>query len=333
MPISFFLVSSDTTLTILQLMSKGEDVTEYFPEIVKNSAAQTLEIRKLVYIYLLRYAERESDLALLSINAIQKSLGDQNPQIRAMAIKVLSGIKVPSIAPIVLLAIRKSIVDLSAVVRRAAAVAIGKAYELDKSNLEVLVGYLATLLADKSYYVVGSAVQTFVRVCPDRLEMFHVHYRRYCTMLADIEEWGLVCLLDVMTRYVRVYVPKGSMVRKPKDTFYSDDDGSGDDQPALAEEEFVIDPDLERLLAAAKPLLQSRNSAVVMAVVNLFNSLVPEADLSFLGPPLVRLLAQPSEIQYVVMTNIVVLALTSQVSALSVFYIIFGFLYRAFVII
>ncbi|KAK9447206.1 adaptin N terminal region-domain-containing protein [Limtongia smithiae] len=299
---------------IANMMSRSEDVTEYFPEIVKNSAAQTLEVRKLVYIYLLRYAERESDLALLSINAIQKSLGDQNPQIRAMAIKVLSGIKVPSIAPIILLAIRKSIVDMSAVVRRASAVAIGNAYELDKSNLEVLVGYLATLLGDKSFYVLGSAVKTFLNICPDRLDMLHVNYRRYCGVLADIEEWGQVCVLDVLTRYVRVYVPKGKTEQKIKkkntSTFYSDDEAS-DKEEAETESEFIIDPDLELLLAAAKPLLQSRNSAVAMAVVNLFYSLVPEADLSFLGPPLVRLLALPQELRYIVMTNIVVLAMQS----------------------
>ncbi|KAJ8099637.1 adaptin N terminal region-domain-containing protein [Lipomyces tetrasporus] len=293
---------------IATLMSKGEDVTEFFPDVVKNSAAQTLEVRKLVYIYLLRYAQQESDLALLSINAIQKSLGDQNPQIRAMAIKVLSGIKVPSIAPIVLLGIRKSIVDMSSVVRRAAAVAIGKAYELDKSNLETLVGYLATLLADKSFYVIGSAVQTFVNMCPDRLDMLHTNYRRYCNMLADIEEWGQVCVLDMLTRYVRIYVPKGRMVKKPNDKFYSDDE-ENEKEVEKEQEEFVIDPDLEMLLAAAKPLLQSRNSAVVLAVVNLFNALVPEADLSFLGPPLVRLLSRPSEIQYVVLSNIAVLAI------------------------
>ncbi|KAK9370287.1 adaptin N terminal region-domain-containing protein [Lipomyces kononenkoae] len=292
---------------IATLMSRGQDVTEYFPDVVKNSAAQTLEVRKLVYIYLLRYAQQESDLALLSINAIQKSLGDQNPQIRAMAIKVLSGIKVPSIAPIVLLSIRKAIVDMSSIVRRAAAVAIGKAYELDKSNLETLVGYLATLLADKSFYVVGSAVQTFVNICPDRLDMLHTNYRRYCGMLADVDEWGQVCVLDMLTRYVRVYVPKGKMVKRSKDAFYSDDEN--DKEVEEAQEDFTIDPDLELLLAAAKPLLQSRNSAVVLAVVNLFDALVPEADLSFLGPPLVRLLSGPSEIQYVVLTNIAVLAI------------------------
>lgn len=40
--------------------------------VVKNVASTSFEVRKLVYIYLLRYAEQEPDLALLSINTFQK---------------------------------------------------------------------------------------------------------------------------------------------------------------------------------------------------------------------------------------------------------------------
>jgi AP-3 complex subunit beta len=97
--------------------------------VVKNVASQNLEIRKLVYIYLLRYAEHEPDLALLSINTFQKDLTDSNPLIRAMALRVLSGIKVPMIGSIVVLAIKKCAADMSPYVRKAAALAIPKCYE------------------------------------------------------------------------------------------------------------------------------------------------------------------------------------------------------------
>jgi AP-3 complex subunit beta len=47
-----------------------------------------------VYVYLLHYADQEPDLALLSINSFQKDLHDSNMLIRAMALRVLSSIKV-----------------------------------------------------------------------------------------------------------------------------------------------------------------------------------------------------------------------------------------------
>ena len=82
-----------------------------------------------MYIYLLRYAEQEPDLALLSINTFQKDLSDPNPLIRAMALRVLSGIQVPMIGSIVMLAIKKCAADISPYVRKAAALAIPKLYQ------------------------------------------------------------------------------------------------------------------------------------------------------------------------------------------------------------
>lgn len=104
-------------------------MSEHFAQVVKNVASPNLEIRKLVYIYLLRYAEQEPDLALLSINTFQKDLADSNPLIRAMALRVLSGIKVPMIGSIVVLAIKKCAADLSPYVRKTASLAIPKCYE------------------------------------------------------------------------------------------------------------------------------------------------------------------------------------------------------------
>jgi AP-3 complex subunit beta len=113
----------------IQLISKGRNVSEYFAQVVKNVASQNFEIRKLVYIYLLRYAEQEPDLALLSINTFQKDLTDPSPLIRAMALRVLSGIKVPMIGSLVVLAIKKCAADISPYVRKGAALAIPKCYE------------------------------------------------------------------------------------------------------------------------------------------------------------------------------------------------------------
>lgn len=112
------------------MISKGRDVSEYFPDVVKNVVSQNIEVRKLVYIYLLRYAEQEPDLALLSINSFQKDLSDKNQIIRAMALRVMSGIRVPVISPIVLLGIKKCVTDSSAYVRKTAAHAIPKCYRL-----------------------------------------------------------------------------------------------------------------------------------------------------------------------------------------------------------
>jgi len=112
-----------------KLMSRGTDVSSYFASVIQLIASPNLEIKKLVYIYLLRYAESNPDLALMSINTIQKSLGDKNQIVRAMALRVMSGIRVPLISGLVLIGIQRCVTDLSFFVRKTAAIAIIKCYK------------------------------------------------------------------------------------------------------------------------------------------------------------------------------------------------------------
>lgn len=248
-------------------MSRGIDCSEFFADVVKNVASPTLEIKKLVYIYLLRYAESEPDLALLSINTIQKALNDQNQLVRAMAIRVMSGIRVPVISQIVALAIKKGVTDMSAYVRKCAAFAIPKCYKLDPTTMPQLTEYLGTLLGDRSYYVVGAAVMAFLEICPDRWDLIHPHYRSLVKMLLDMDEWGQLATLRLLTAYARNSFPVRKIrQKKPKtagreDSFYSDIEEAGeDDQDGLLVR--VLDPDLELLLTTTPALLHSRNSAV-----------------------------------------------------------------------
>lgn len=57
---------------IIGLVAKGKDASELFPSVVKNVVSKNIEIKKLVYAYLIRYAEEQQDLALLSISTFQR---------------------------------------------------------------------------------------------------------------------------------------------------------------------------------------------------------------------------------------------------------------------
>lgn len=82
-----------------------------------------------MYIYLLRHADTDPELALLSINTFQKDLKDPNPFIRSMALRVLSGINNPMIGNIVMLSIKQCATDISPYVRKTAALALIKCYK------------------------------------------------------------------------------------------------------------------------------------------------------------------------------------------------------------
>ena len=56
------------------MIAKGRDASGLFPAVVKNVVSKNIEVKKLVYVYLVRYAEEQQDLALLSISTFQRAL-------------------------------------------------------------------------------------------------------------------------------------------------------------------------------------------------------------------------------------------------------------------
>ncbi|VDL53073.1 unnamed protein product [Hymenolepis diminuta] len=158
---------------IIAMVARGKECSDLFPAVVKNVVSKDPEIKKLVYAYLVRYAEEQQDLALLSISTFQRSLKDANQLIRASALRVLSSIRIPVIAPILMLAVRDGSVDLSPYVRKTVAHAIPKLYSLEPEEKESLVEIINKLLEDKSTVVAGSAIQAFEEVCSERLDLIH----------------------------------------------------------------------------------------------------------------------------------------------------------------
>lgn len=294
-------------------MYRSQPCLPFFSSVVKNVASPNIEIKKLVYIYLLAHAEAEPDLALLSINTIQKSLSDGNAQVRALALKTMSGIRVPVISQIVSLAIKKGLSDMSPYVRKAAALAIPKCYSLDPNTLPQLLDYLEVLLGDRQYYVAGAAVKAFMDICPERLDLVHRHYRGLVKKLVDMDEWSQLVTLRLMTIYSRQCFPRRTRrVQKAKTTkdFYGDEDDEEGGEEEFGEEIQVLDPDLELLLNTIKPLLQSRNSAVVVAVTRCYINLGTEAYISSSIGPLIALLRGPQDIENIALYNIVSVCLT-----------------------
>ncbi|XP_057691832.1 AP-3 complex subunit beta-2 isoform X6 [Corythoichthys intestinalis] len=308
---------------IVAMIARGKNASDLFPAVVKNVACKNIEVKKLVYVYLVRYAEEQQDLALLSISTFQRGLKDPNQLIRASALRVLSSIRVTIIVPIMMLAIKEAASDMSPYVRKTAAHAIPKLYSLDPEQKDQLIEVIEKLLADKTTLVAGSVVMAFEEVCPERIDLIHKNYRKLCNLLIDVEEWGQVVIINMLTRYARTQFLNPNINESLLEeggggdkTFYGSDGNDDDDEDdedkekkaeaaALAKRKpYVMDPDHRLLLRNTKPLLQSRNAAVVMAVAQLYFHLAPKAEVGVIAKALVRLLRSHSEVQYVVLQNV-----------------------------
>eukprot|EP00092_Neocalanus_flemingeri_P004082 GFUD01004394.1.p1 GENE.GFUD01004394.1~~GFUD01004394.1.p1 ORF type:complete len:1115 (+),score=399.94 GFUD01004394.1:146-3346(+) len=310
----------DAMKRIISMMAKGRDVSDLFPAVVKNVASKNIEVKKLVYVYLTRYAEEQQDLALLSISTFQRALKDPNQLIRASALRVLSSIRVSVIVPIMLLAIKESAVDMSPFVRKTAAHAIPKLYSLDPDMKEELIAVLEKLLADRTTLVIGSAVMAFEEVCPDMIELIHKNYRKLVSLLVDVEEWGQVVIINMLTRYARTQFadpnigqPESEDADENAGEFYENSDDEEDaDAEEAAKPLYKMDPDHRLLLRSTKPLLQSRNTSVVMATAQLYWHLAPRPEVQLVAKSLVRLLRSHNEVQAIVLNSIASMTIKSQ---------------------
>ena len=355
------------------MMSSGRDVSHFFASVCMNLAQDSFEVKVLVYIYLVRTAEQKADEALLSINSFQKDLAHPNPRVRALALRVMSSIRVQVIVPVVILAVRKCAVDVSPYVRKAAAHAIPKVYRLDKSRVEELVEIVETMLRDSTPFVLSSAAAAFTEVCPHRIDLIHRHFRKICRMLVDVDEWGQILLANLLLRYARsqflrpdaypreldpaaaanpeggektlalaLPASSGGAFEKPSENplgstagFYSDsssddssDSGSDDSDkkgsgakkdggkkkkaPRASAAQAAagsvgpefLDDDHRLLLRSSRPLLQSQNAGVVMAVGALHFYLAPVADLPKTLRALTFAMRCKPEAQHVMLKNI-----------------------------
>ncbi|XP_061391616.1 LOW QUALITY PROTEIN: AP-3 complex subunit beta-2 [Musca vetustissima] len=319
---------------IIGMIARGRDASDLFPAVVKNVVSKNIEVKKLVYVYLVRYCEDQQDLALLSISTFQRALKDPNQLIRASALRVLSSIRVSMIVPIVMLAIRDSASDMSPYVRKTAAHAIPKLFSVDPEQKDELVTVIEKLLSDRTTLVVGSAVMAFEEVCPERVDLIHKNYRKLCNLLVDVDEWGQVIIINMLTRYARTQFvdPNADEVSEEENAqegndkkFYDDSDSqsnddSDDDEAKKSSKtkskpkikspnsspssSYHVDLDHRLLLRQTKPLLQSRNASVVMAVAQLYHHVAPRQEVQIVAKSLIRLLRSHKEVQSVVLTCI-----------------------------
>ncbi|KAK2499026.1 LOW QUALITY PROTEIN: hypothetical protein MC885_014662 [Smutsia gigantea] len=172
--------------------------------------------------------------------------------------------------------------------------------------------------------VAGSVVMAFEEVCPERIDLIHKNYRKLCNLLIDVEEWGQVVIISMLTRYARTQFlsptqnwparaalpsrrrgpeaptaprrpfQESLLEENPEKAFYGSEEdeakGPGSEEASSAalpaRKPYVMDPDHRLLLRNTKPLLQSRSAAA-----------------------LVRLLRSHSEVQYVVLQNVATMSI------------------------
>ena len=267
--------------TILAEMSKGENVAQFFPFVVQEITSEDETLRHLSYIYLVQYAESNSDLSLMLVNSFDTALRDPDPIVRTLSLKVLSSIRQPEIFGIVLEAVSQASSDPSPYVRKAAAIALIKLYETQPQSLDSFIPIIKRLLDDQSIIPISGALFALSHLAFDHDEFLHPIFRKLCSILTRLDPWGQTLALRLLTRYSR---------RCFKCPEVSDD--------WFSENSSEIDMDLELLIKSATPLLYSITPSVCLAAVSLFIYIAPKTKLQNTVKPLIRLIYLHPSITY-----------------------------------
>ncbi|CAK1590138.1 unnamed protein product [Parnassius mnemosyne] len=271
---------------VIASMTVGKDVSALFPDVVNCMQTDNLELKKLVYLYLMNYAKSQPDMAIMAVNTFVKDCEDSNPLIRALAVRTMGCIRVDKITEYLCEPLRKCLKDEDPYVRKTAAVCVAKLYDISSSMVEDqgFLDQLKDLLSDSNPMVVANAVAALSEINEASVsgqplvEMNAPTINKLLTALNECTEWGQVFILDALSNY------------SPRD----------------AREAHSI---CERIT----PRLAHANAAVVLSTVKvlmkLMEMLSEDTELVStlsrkLAPPLVTLLSAEPEVQYVALRNI-----------------------------
>ncbi|KEP61546.1 UNVERIFIED_CONTAM: beta adaptin protein, putative [Hammondia hammondi] len=272
---------------VIAAMTVGKDVSSLFPDVVNCMQTTNMELKKLVYLYVINYAKAQPELAILAINTFRKDSLDPNPLIRALAVRTMGCIRLEEITEYLVEPLRRSCKDPDPYVRKTAAICVAKLFSIrpDMVGEEGFIEELTTMLSDSNPVVVANAVAALSEISENSgrnymkniLNAKESNVNKLLAALNECTEWGQVFILDALAQF------------EPE-------------TPRAAES--VLDRVTARLSHANSAVVLSAIKVVMKLLDKVTNPDVVRAIQRKLCPPLVTLLSAEPEIQYVALRNI-----------------------------
>uniref|UniRef100_A0A8C9A4L4 AP complex subunit beta n=1 Tax=Prolemur simus TaxID=1328070 RepID=A0A8C9A4L4_PROSS len=155
---------------VIAAMTVGKDVSSLFPDVVNCMQTDNLELKKLVYLYLMNYAKSQPDMAIMAVNSFVK---DEDPY-----------------------------------VRKTAAVCVAKLHDINAQMVEDqgFLDSLRDLIADSNPMVVANAVAALSEISESHpnsnlLDLNPQNINKLLTALNECTEWGQIFILDCLSNY------------------------------------------------------------------------------------------------------------------------------------
>ncbi|CAA0821331.1 Beta-adaptin-like protein A [Striga hermonthica] len=237
---------------VISYMTIGIDVSSVFSEMVMCSATSDIVLKKMCYLYVGNYAKHNPDLALLTINFLQRDCKDEDPMIRGLALRSLCSLGVANLVEYLVGPLGNGLRDGNSYVRMVAAVGVLKLYHISAltcldADFPDLLKHL--MLTDKDAKVVANCLTSLQEIwsleaatseeaAKERESLLSksvIYYFLNRYEIKEFGEWAQCIVLELVSKYV----------------------------PSDSDEIF----DIMNLL---EDRLQHANSAVVLATIKVF---------------------------------------------------------------
>ena len=268
---------------VIAAMTVGKDVSLLFLDVLKCMETHSLELKKLIYLFIINYAKSQPDLALLSVNTLRKdSKQRDNPLLRALAVRTMGCIGVDTVTEYLCDPLRDALGDPDPYVRKTAAICVAKLYDIKPADVErfAFIDKLTEMTADENPMVVANVIIALTEISVTRGPILQQETKllgRLLVALPDSSEWSRVYILD----FLATHVPT---------SFH----------------------EVEDVVGRVVPQLSHSNSAVVLSSIRVLIRYMdmltdPEKIRSLcrkITPALVSLMNAEPEIQYIALRNI-----------------------------
>lgn len=273
----------DAVKKVIASMTVGKDVSTLFPDVVQCMQTDSIELKKLVYLYVMSYAKSQPEIAVLAVNTFRKDASDPNPLIRALAVRTMGCIRLDQILEYLLEPLRRCCQDTDPYVRKTAATCVAKVWDMNPEAVEEqgFVEILQDMIGDSNPMVAANAIASLSEMSEtsgraELLQLDEDMISKVLAALSECTEWGQVVILDAIS------------------TSFNSSGASSKSAETV----------VERITAR----LSHANQAVVLAAVRVILQLIDKIESDSvvetllyrkIAPPLVSLLASEPEVQFV----------------------------------
>lgn len=273
---------------IISAMTIGRDLSKVFPQVVKAIATNDIELKKLVYLYIINYARVKPLESLLAVNYFKKDSSDHNPLLRGLAVRTMGCLGVEQIMQFLCDPLKDCLRDKDPYVRKTAVLCVAKIFDVHPQLVEEQFGFIEILQnlieTEGNSMVLANCVAALNEISISKnKEMLILNWKKcrcLLTALHDNNEWSQIYLLEGISKF-------------------------------LPENQDQINELIERIL----PSLNHSNSGIVLTTIKILIKLLELVDntetvrtiCKKITPSLESLLSEKPEIAYIALKNINIL--------------------------